>query len=144
MIRQAVAADAERLSRIAHQAYAPYTEAIGRLPAPALQDFPAAIAAGQVWVSGAPPVAYAVAFEKDGAWFLENLAVAPDNQGHGLSRSMISHIEDAGRRRGFDRITLYTNAKMTANLALYPTLGYRQTGRRIEDGFDRVYFEKRL
>ena len=33
---------------------------------------------------------------------------------------------------------------MTENLALYPALGYVETGRRVEDGFSRVYFSKRL
>ena len=39
---------------------------------------------------------------------------------------------------------LASNAAMTANLALYPRLGYRRTGRRVENGYDRVYFEKEL
>ena len=39
---------------------------------------------------------------------------------------------------------LYTNEKMTANLSIYLRLGYTETGRRIEDGFKRVFFEKLL
>ncbi len=37
-----------------------------------------------------------------------------------------------------------TNEKMSQNLSIYPHLGYVETGRRIEDGFNRVYFEKKL
>lgn len=37
---------------------------------------------------------------------------------------------------------LYTNAKMTENLTLYARLGWRETDRRTEQGFERVYFEK--
>jgi hypothetical protein len=33
---------------------------------------------------------------------------------------------------------------MHENLELYPRLGYRQTDRRVEDGFERVYFSKKL
>jgi hypothetical protein len=33
---------------------------------------------------------------------------------------------------------------MTANLSIYPRLGYTETGRRTEDGFNRVYFEKTI
>ena len=33
---------------------------------------------------------------------------------------------------------------MTENLRFYPRLGFHRTGARIEDGFDRVDFEKRL
>ena len=144
MIRLADPGDAERLAEIARRAYAPYTAEIGRLPAPAMQDFPAAIAARRVWVQGRPPQGYVVAFRTSDAWFLENVAVAPEGQGQGLGRALIAFAEAEGQKRGLRRVTLYTNVKMTGNLALYPALGYRETDRRREDGFDRVYFEKRL
>ena len=41
-------------------------------------------------------------------------------------------------------VELYTNAQMTENLSLYPRLGYAKTGRRMEDGFDRVFYRKEL
>ena len=40
------------------------------------------------------------------------------------------------------RMDLYTNAAMRENLSLYPRLGWVETDRRTEDGFERVYFEK--
>jgi hypothetical protein len=33
---------------------------------------------------------------------------------------------------------------MTENLAYYPRLGFRETDRREEDGYRRVFFEKRV
>ncbi len=33
---------------------------------------------------------------------------------------------------------------MHENLRFYPRLGYREVGRRLEDGFRRVYFSKQL
>jgi len=33
---------------------------------------------------------------------------------------------------------------MTENLSLYPALGYHQFDRRVEDGFERIYFRKTL
>lgn len=144
MIRLAHADDAPGLGRIAHAAYEQFTAAIGRVPAPALQDFPRDIAAGRVWAIGSPPLGFAVAFAKQDTWFLENVAIAPQAQGQGHGRALIAFVEAEGQRRGFGRIRLYTNAKMTSNLALYPMLGYTLTGRQVEDGFDRVYFEKRL
>ena len=41
-------------------------------------------------------------------------------------------------------MSLYTNAKMTRNLDWYVKLGFVETRRIREDGFDRVYFEKTL
>jgi hypothetical protein len=37
-----------------------------------------------------------------------------------------------------------TNAAMTENLAFYPRHGYVETHRASQDGFDRVFFSKRL
>ena len=57
---------------------------------------------------------------------------------------VIRFCKDERRRRGFDRIVLYTNEKMTENLSIYPRLGYAEVARRTENGFSRVSFEKRL
>lgn len=37
---------------------------------------------------------------------------------------------------------LYTNVLMTENLALYGRLGFRETGRVSEKGYERVYMAK--
>ncbi len=138
--------DASALVRIARAAYETYVPLIGREPAPMLQDFPADIADGAVWTArGAEgPVGYVVARPKGEDWLLENVAVAPEAQGTGLGKRLIERAEAEGAVRGFARVILYTNAKMTANLSLYPSLGYVETGRREQDGFDRVFFVKAL
>jgi hypothetical protein len=41
-------------------------------------------------------------------------------------------------------VTLYTNEAMVENRRLYARLGYAETGRRVEDGYRRVFFRKRL
>lgn len=73
---------------------------------------------------------------------LENVAVAPECQGHGLGKRLIGHCEQTARALGCAAVELYTNEKMTENLSLYPAMGYVETGRRREDGFNRVYFRK--
>ena len=87
MIRPAVPEDAEGLARIARAAYRSYEADIGSVPPPALQDFPADIAASRVWVTGDPVAGYAVAYAKPDRWFLENIAIAPEAQGQGLGRA---------------------------------------------------------
>jgi ribosomal protein S18 acetylase RimI-like enzyme len=47
-------------------------------------------------------------------------------------------------QRGWQEIRLYTNASMTENIALYRKIGYVETARVNEKGFDRVYMTKRL
>ena len=68
----------------------------------------------------------------------------PDRQGCGIGRALIAHVEEEARRLGLNAVELYTNEKMTENLGLYSRLGYIETGRRNEDGFNRVFFRKAL
>jgi ribosomal protein S18 acetylase RimI-like enzyme len=110
-------------------------------------DFAARIAAVRVHVATDPAgrVTGFVIFQAEGrAMLLENVAVLPALAGRGIGGALIRFCEDTARRRGLDAVRLYTNAKMTDNLALYPRLGYVEVDRRMEDGFDRVFFEKRL
>ncbi len=144
-IRKARPEDAAACTALARTAYASYVPLIGRDPPPMLQEFPADIAAGRVWVAGNPPEGYVVAYPKDAeSWLLENVAVAPDAQGKGLGRRLISHAEQMAQGAGAKAVVLYTNARMEANLRLYPRLGYVETGASNEHGLDRVYFRKLL
>ncbi len=53
-------------------------------------------------------------------------------------------FEATARARGYGRIVLYTHAMMTENQALYGRMGYRETDRRTDHGFPRVFMEKPL
>ena len=53
-----------------------------------------------------------------------NVAVDPDRQREGLGQRLMRHAEDLARAAGFEGTRLYTNALMTANIALYERLGY--------------------
>jgi GNAT superfamily N-acetyltransferase len=119
---------------------------IGREPAPMAADFATQIARGQVWVmrSGAELCGFIVFYQRDAAMFLENVAVHPKWHGTGVGKHLITFCETTARDLGLMRVKLYTNVAMARNLTLYPHLGYRETDRRSEDGFQRVYFEKRL
>ncbi len=68
----------------------------------------------------------------------------PDRQGRGVGRALVRFAEEHARRAGLSEVTLYTNARMTENLRFYPALGYAETGRGVQDGFDRVFYRKHL
>ena len=110
-------------------------------------DFEAQIAAGSVYVAtGADGDfhGFIVFFPEDQHILLENVAVLPSVAGQGIGKTLIHFCEDEGRRRGFEIVRLYTNEKMTENLLIYPRLGYDKVARRTEEGFHRIYYEKRL
>ncbi|GHC47837.1 GNAT family N-acetyltransferase [Neogemmobacter tilapiae] len=147
LIRQAVAADEAVLRRCVEAAFAPYVERIGRRPAPMDADFAGQIAAGQIRVATDPlghVVGYVTFFPQGDQMLLDALAVLPTAAGRGVGKKLVACCEDKTRAEGLAKVTLCTNAKMVENLAIYPHLGYVETGRGVEDGFDRVFFEKSL
>jgi ribosomal protein S18 acetylase RimI-like enzyme len=70
--------------------------------------------------------------------------VRPEVAGRGLGKALIRFCEERARADGFGTVALYTNAAMTENQRIYPRLGYVEVDRREDDGFDRVFYEKRL
>jgi GNAT superfamily N-acetyltransferase len=147
MIRQAVADDEDAVRACAEQAYVQYVGVIGRKPAPMLADFRAQIAAGHVYLCTGEQSelqGFIVFFAVNRHMFLENVAVSKAGRGKGIGKSLIQFCEAQAVHLGLGSVHLYTNAKMTDNLSIYPRLGYVEVQRRSEDGFDRVYFEKNL
>jgi len=108
-------------------------------------DFSDPIAAGHVWVIDDEGIAgYIVMHPHEDALFVDNVAVDPVSHGFGLGGQLLEFAEDHARDAGLSQIRLYTNVQMTENRSFYPSLGYRETGRRQEDGFERIYFEKSI
>ena len=147
MIRLAEPGDEAAIRLCARLAFSRYTAAIGRDPAPMAADVAAQIAAGQIHVALAPDGAlqgYAAAILHPYHLYLDALAVMPDWMGHGIGRALMTHCEAAARHADLSRIELCTNTRMIDNQAIYPRLGFRETGRGIEDGYDRIFFSKTL
>lgn len=139
-------ADAAAATACVRDAYAEYVERIGREPAPMGADYAALTAEGAVWVIRERKAIVGVLVLRPSPpdLLLENVAVTPAHRGRGLGRALIAFAEAHARGSGLEAVTLYTNERMTENLLLYPALGFTETGRRVEDGFARVYFRKRV
>jgi ribosomal protein S18 acetylase RimI-like enzyme len=146
MLREATPADREAIERLVEDAYSMYVDRIGKRPAPMDADYAALIAAGLVTVAerDGAPAGILVLVPMPDHLLVENVAVDPAAQGSGLGRVLMAHAEDEARARGFSELRLYTNEKMVENVAWYPRLGYRETDRRIESGFARVFFAKTI
>jgi ribosomal protein S18 acetylase RimI-like enzyme len=82
--------------------------------------------------------------DQEGGCLLDNIAVRPSGQGKGYGRELLRFAEDTARARGFAAIILYTHVLMVENQALYHRVGYRESGRVSEKGFERVYMRKNL
>jgi GNAT superfamily N-acetyltransferase len=145
-IRRAVDGDVTVVGAVVDGAYSGYIPRIGRRPAPMTADYASLVGAGDVWVGDVDGrvIGVLVIRVSGGVLELENVAVDPSEQGHGYGRALVSFAESRARELGLAAVELYTNEAMVENLQLYPRLGYVETGRRVEDGFSRVYFRKTL
>ncbi len=145
-LRPARAEEAPALRQMVRAAYAHYVPRLDREPAPRLDDYAARIADHQAFVLEADGALQGVAVLEDSetGLFLDNIAVVSGAQGTGLGRQMLTWIEAEGRRRGHQRLWLYTNEVMAENIAMYQRLGFGETHRAEESGYRRVFFEKSL
>ncbi len=133
---------------LVRNAYSHYVSRIGREPGPMADDYAARIAAGHVWVLEMPDAAelagILVLEASDAQFLLDNIAVSPACQGRGYGSLLMRFAEERARAHGYDKVVLYTHVLMTENIALYGKLGFVETGRVSEKGFERVYMAKSL
>jgi len=147
VIRPAAPTDCAAVEAVVEAAYSPYIARIGKKPGPMLDDYARLIAEGAVSVIAEPGGAIAaiiVLLAKLDHLLLDNIAVRPDRQGRGLGRRLMAFAESEARRLGRTELRLYTHAMMTENIALHRRLGFVETGRGRQNGYDRVFMRKRL
>jgi ribosomal protein S18 acetylase RimI-like enzyme len=147
VIRRAETSDAVSITRVVADAYVPYVDRIGRMPAPMGVDYHELVLTTDrvsVLQDAVGVVGVLVLVPAVGHLLIENVAVAPSAQGRGYGRILVAEAECTARKLGYSEIRLYTNVAMTENIALYSHLGYIEVERRREDGFDRVFLAKNL
>jgi GNAT superfamily N-acetyltransferase len=146
VIRRAAPHEHAIVAGIVLEAYEHYVERIGKPPGPMLDDYAALIGGGAVSVleTDGAIAAILVLLPKPDHLLLDNIAVRKTRQGQGLGRRLIAFAETEARRLGFAELRLYTHVMMTENIALYTRLGFVETGRGSDSGYDRVFMTKRL
>jgi ribosomal protein S18 acetylase RimI-like enzyme len=143
-LRRATAADVPALNALARAAYAIYVPLIGREPQPMAADWATLLPKQEVWIAdgegGTARASLALDIRPDHV-VVWSVAVAPDQQRHGLGRRLMAFAETRARALQRREIRLFTNERMERNLALYRRLGYVETGR--EQMSDRVLVHMR-
>ncbi len=147
-IELATAADGVAVIACVRDAYSKYVERIGRPPAPMDANYTDLIARGVVYVlrghTGEGLHGVIVLHAGEGWLFVENVAVHPPHQNQGYGSQLMAFAQDRARSLGLAEIRLYTNERMTENIAFYTRLGYEEVERRLDDGFSRVFMRKHL
>ena len=143
-LRRATADDLPAIRAVIDAAYARYLTRMDKPPAPMFRDYGPSVEAGTTWITGSPVMAVLTLDPRDDHLYVENIAVDPSAQGRGLGRALMEFAEQEAARRKLNRMALVTHEAMTENQAIYARLGYVETGRRCEDGYRRIYMQKRL
>ncbi|KAJ5951962.1 Acyl-CoA N-acyltransferase [Penicillium vulpinum] len=147
-LQKATLEDIPAIKAMVDAAYSKYIERIGKPPAPMTENWVETIRAHEVLVlRDNEQIVGSITFYEDkqtNSLKIDNVVVDPTAQSRGYGYYMIRHAEMEGRKQGLSSVTLFTNVKMFENLGYYPKLGFVETERKVEDGFERVYFYKKL
>jgi GNAT superfamily N-acetyltransferase len=142
----ATAADLTTIAAVVDAAYAHYIPVLGgRKPRPMTDDHAARVARGETWLieDRGEVVGVTSMHEEDGTIHIFNIAIHPSAQGRGLLHEVFGFAEQLARDLGATRLTLFTNALMERNRAIYNHVGFREV--REEDvpgGYRIVFFER--
>ena len=145
-VRAANKEDVPAIKKCVDDAFGKYIERIGKPPAAMLFDYSVYINEDKVWVAEyqGDLCGMLVFFPTEEGFYLDTIAVNPSFQGLGVGRALLQFAEQEALRHGFSSIYLCTNVKMTENQILYLKIGYVEYDRRVEDGYDRVFYRKQL
>ncbi len=145
-LRRAGVEDAQALTGVARAAYQVYVTRIGREAAPMRADYEILIATARVWLMerAGHPIALLVTRSMGHYLLIENIAVIPAEQKHGIGGQLLDRAELDATEAGLTELRLYTNEAMTENLTYYPRHGFTETHRAIQDGYRRVFFRRFL
>lgn len=145
-IRLATGPDLQDVQLCAQAAYAKYIERMDQEPPPMVADFQQHIDLGHIHAAfyDSSFAGYVVFYPEREHMHLENVAIFPSRSGQGIGKMLVEYVEQAARKKGLVAVELYTNEAMTENLSMYPHLGYIETERKQQAGFNRVFFRKSI
>jgi ribosomal protein S18 acetylase RimI-like enzyme len=145
-IRPGVRDDIEVVGGIVERAYEGYVAEIGGRPAPMDADYAETVRDGTLFVAEelGTVVGAIVLVPAGGHLSVDNVAVDPGRQGAGIGRALLDFAERRARELGLAELRLFTHVLMTRNQRIYGLLGYSEDERRTDNGFERVFYSKRL
>ena len=143
--RPATPDDVAAIAALVRRAYSMYLARMDREPAPMQDDYASLVADGKVAVAVDGEVIGAIVrWVVDGDMYVDNIAVDPAAHGRGVGNLLLELAVEEGLASGCRRVWLYTNAVMTENVGYYERRGFVQYDRRIDAGYDRIFFERLL
>lgn len=126
LFRRATLADVDAVRALTRAAYAKWVAVIGREPLPMAADFGRAVRehAIDLLFDAGQLVGLVEMVAATDYLLIENIAVAPDQQGRGYGKLLMAHAECTAVALGVGKLRLYTNERFTDNIRFYGRLGY--------------------
>jgi len=145
-IRKASPQDAAVVAEITDSAYGIYVPLLGRKPQPMTADHRQMIIENDVWLleEEGHPLGVLELVHEASCLLIYSVAVRPGHQRRGLGRQLMAWAERQAAQAALPRLRLYTNALMTANIALYARLGYQETEREPYLGSTLVHMAREV
>ncbi len=145
-IRKAYHGDIESVKQCIESTYTVYIPLLGRRPAAMDQDIDDLVSKRWAHVAVLHDEVIGVIMLVPGADHLQitSLAVLPMFQRRGIGRKLMAYAETKAKHLQKNRLLLYTNQKLTMLISYYEKLGFVETERRKEHGFERVFMMKYL
>lgn len=145
-MRPARPQDADGFAQCVAAAYRVYIPRMGQPPGPMLADYAEEIARHQVWVAevNGEIIGGLVLIPYDDHLLLDNIAVHPTYQGQGVGHTLLELADAEAMLQGYSELRLYTHVMMTENIALYTRMGWIETHRGEQNGYERVFMRKLL
>jgi len=136
VIRQATPDDVTRIAAIARAAYAKYIPRMGREPSTVRADFAGEVAAGRIVVIEVAGTVqgYLLAWPKDDAYWVDNVAVDPACQGQGLGHQLMNRAAAEAKDHQLPAVRLCTNIAFSETFEFYSRMGFVETHRAPEPG----------
>jgi ribosomal protein S18 acetylase RimI-like enzyme len=140
VIRPAAPAESEVLLDVMRRAFAEYRGVLK--PESSVFVETGAVIAGKLAAGGGflavvdqKPVGCIIAELQGDSGYLGRLAVDPGCRGRGLARRLMLAGEGFVRQRGLKTVEVQVRIALTGNIALFQSLGYRETARRSHPGY---------
>ena len=126
-LRPGMRDDATAIRDLVRAAYAKWVPLIGREPMPMRADYDVALAEHDfdLLVDGDTLVGVLETMHQPDHLWIENIAVHPDRQGHGLGRKLLKWAEKRAETAGTGEIRLLTNEAFASNVKLYKKVGFK-------------------
>lgn len=144
-LRRGAPADADAIRTLTREAYAKWAALSGREPRPMTADYDAAVRAHRfdLIYRDSELVALIETVDEGDGLLVENVAVAPADQGRGLGTRLLALADQIARCSGKQRVRLYTNKLWAENIQLYQKLGYGiDREEDVAPGLVRVHMSK--